>query len=489
MADRRTYKTDASFLEKLVIGATGTKAVYADLQRQGHRPIELERGSMSFKIWKKIKIKRLRVPDLLCLNCGLRVEARAKTDLEISMSHSLSDPERAWDRGLQDGDVAALALCKRVGLGPTDWEASGLVQYVAVSSLRDTYQHQLAVTSEPKGSQEAFEVRVTWPSAVATSEGVVREVTGERVQIVRTEDNRRLNYALRRRSSALTPLVQQGDNVRAGQIVASVVPVSSSFPCRRFVTADHFIGLLNSSSIPDRYTATKALPLFGDDRARPLLQQRMTDENEHIYIRMEAAAGLTRMGDATGMRFIEQAAGQAQLQPRLEAIIILGELRSDEAEQLLIRIIGDRTQDAEIRGGAAWALGELGRRTSVDALIRTFTEIDETVRVEAVRALRKVAAASARDDVLARLPGSVEAERAGIAWAISRSGGLDVEKLVGVMVDDDARRWVAYIIGTQQEQQMVGRVEALREEDSEVYFAATVLWKIFASWIRDVEEH
>ena len=70
---RRSFKTDESFLEKLAIGATGTCAVFNDLKRQGHRPIELERGSLGFKIWKSIKIKRLRVPDILCLACGTRI--------------------------------------------------------------------------------------------------------------------------------------------------------------------------------------------------------------------------------------------------------------------------------------------------------------------------------------------------------------------------------------------------------------------------------
>ena len=55
MPERRSFKTDESFLEKLAIGAIGARAVFADQQRQGHKPIELERGSMDYKIWKNIK--------------------------------------------------------------------------------------------------------------------------------------------------------------------------------------------------------------------------------------------------------------------------------------------------------------------------------------------------------------------------------------------------------------------------------------------------
>jgi len=105
----RAFKTDESFLEKIAIGVTGTRRAFDDLTQQGHDLMELERGSMSFKIWKAIKIKRVRVPDILCLSCGHRVESRGKTRLEITMSHSLSVQERGWDSGLDDNDVSVHA--------------------------------------------------------------------------------------------------------------------------------------------------------------------------------------------------------------------------------------------------------------------------------------------------------------------------------------------------------------------------------------------
>ena len=70
MAIRRSFKSDESFLEKLAIGATGTRAVMSDLRQQGFTPIELERGSSNWKIWKQIKIKRLRLPDILLFGLG-----------------------------------------------------------------------------------------------------------------------------------------------------------------------------------------------------------------------------------------------------------------------------------------------------------------------------------------------------------------------------------------------------------------------------------
>ncbi|MCX5823970.1 MAG: HEAT repeat domain-containing protein, partial [Deltaproteobacteria bacterium] len=94
------FKSDDSFLRKLAVGAAGTNETIKRMTALGFKPIELERGSTGFKIWKKIKIKRVRVPDILCLNTGIRIESRGKTKPEISMSHSLKDPRRAWDAGM-----------------------------------------------------------------------------------------------------------------------------------------------------------------------------------------------------------------------------------------------------------------------------------------------------------------------------------------------------------------------------------------------------
>jgi hypothetical protein len=63
-----------------------------------------------------------------------------------------------------------------------------------------------------------------------------------------------------------------------------------------------------------------------------------------------------------------------------------------------------------------------------------------------------------------------------------------LDELLPLLVDDDARRWVAYIPGTQDQQACIGQIEQLRQRDPEVYFAVTVLWKILASWVHDLEE-
>lgn len=488
MAGRRSFKTDESFLEKLAIGAIGTRAVFAELERQGHKPIELERGLMDYKIWKNIKIKRLRVPDLFCLNCGTRVEARAKTQLEISMSHSLSDPERGWDKGLNDRDVVALSVCAKTGEGPTDWQANPLIQFVSAASLRKAFAQNQVVTEKPKGAGEGFELRVTWPSAVASSDGVISAFTAERLQFKREPDQRTISLALSKKNVSLEPLVKVGDKILSGQILVSVVPVTSALPCSRKAASSSFLEMLDSPAVADRYAATKALSHLGDSAASAGLAQRMADDREHIYVRLEAAAGLARAGAAGGMAFIQQTLQGQYLEHRLEAIIILGEIPTDESRQALTTVLLDQAQHPEIRAGAAWALGELRQTSSVDALIQVFLELAEPIRIEAARALRKIAATTGAN-IAAKLPTAQDDQRAGLAWAVSRSGRVKADDLLPLLVDDDARRWVAYILGTQDQQTCIGQIEQLRRRDPEVYFAVTVLWKILASWVYNLEEY
>ena len=96
---RLALKPDSRSLRKIALEAVGSRHVARDLERQGHRIVELERGVMDTKLWKDVKRKRVRIPDLVCELCGLRVESHAKTKTELSMSHSLSAHERAWDFG------------------------------------------------------------------------------------------------------------------------------------------------------------------------------------------------------------------------------------------------------------------------------------------------------------------------------------------------------------------------------------------------------
>ena len=170
------FKSNREFLRNVSIGAVGTRKIAAILRQGGFRIIELERYCSSNKIWAT-KIKRLRVPDLLCLESGIRIECRAKADLKITMSHSVNNADRAWDKGLRDNDIVAFIRC-----WPTDdiWTASDRAALFRVGDMRSTWH--LAKQERMKSASEGSEVRVTWPATVPNRAGMVLSVSAESIR-------------------------------------------------------------------------------------------------------------------------------------------------------------------------------------------------------------------------------------------------------------------------------------------------------------------
>jgi hypothetical protein len=486
MSSRRAFKTDTSFLEKISAGAVGTLQVFEDLRKKGHSPIELERGSMSFKIWKKIKIKRVRVPDILCIKCGTRVESRAKTNLQITMSHSTSDPMRGWDSGLTDDDYIAFVHCYKSGERPIDWKADKLVQYTKVKEMREALSKNKVITVKPKGATEGFESRLTWPSAIAKADGRVIHIDQKCLKFRRADDNRIIRLSMKKSELALKPLVKIGDVIKKHQIIASVIPVSDTIPCQDVLSQDYYIKLMKSTALSDRYGASKALSYFKSVKTIATLEENLNDKKEHIYIRLESASSLLKMGNKNSVPFFEDMLNDAYLANRLECVIVLGEIEQKESSDLLIKTLLDTTQHPEIRAGAAWSLGELKDKKALNALVTAFDAVDKDVKIEAARAMVKLNEHFV-NETLKFIPTSNDNQMAGIFWSLSKSSNFTIHDLLSVMNNNEIRKWIAWTIGTQKEHKYISQIEELKQEDSEVYFAVTVLWKVLSSWINGLE--
>ncbi len=486
---QRSFKTDESFLEKLAIGAIGTRKVLENLAQQGHYPVELERGSTGYKIWKSIKIKRVRVPDILCINSGIRIESRAKTKLVISMSHSTSDETRGWDFGLKDEDFIALVVCEKIGEEPIDWRADDNVQYIKIADLRNAFESSKVIQERPKGAEEGFETRLTWPCSVASSDGLVTEISN-RIKFKRKSDNRTISLSLIKKGIRLTPCVSQGEEIKKHQIIASVTPVLKEVPKRRISLEGYYRSLLTSTSIADRYSAAKAFSFIQHHFDKTPLVERINDEAEHIYVKLEAAAALARTNSKLGYDFIESALQSDYLEHRLEAVIILGELPSEKSAKLLIKVLQDTTQHEEIRSGAAWALGELSLKSSISALVSAFNEISLPIRIEAARSLKRMCY-SYSEVILDHFKNATDKERPGISWALGKYGQWELKDLIARIDKGNLgmRQWGAYIISNSIPDRIINDIERLKKFDPELYFAVTVLWKITSSWVYQLKEY
>ena len=482
-----SFKSDESFLKKLAVGAAGTKATMRRLAELGFKPIELERGSSGFKIWKTIKIKRVRVPDILCLKSGWRFESRGKTKLEISMSHSKSDPNRAWDAGMRPDDFVVVVLCQQASDVIVDWQTSSPIHFIRVDDMRTAFAHGAVKITEPKGIEEGSEIRVIWPSVVANDKSVVIEVTSTSMKLSPMEGGRPQRCVMARRNPLL-PLCKVGETVQRNQIVGAVVPAVLNLGCPDDVGEHFFKEKLSSVALSERYAGAKALRFRGFTASAETLRERLADEAEDIYVRLEAAAALAAHEFVEGWQYLEQSLSSAFDQVQMETIIVLSEIISPKSEALLIAALADRSRHEEIRAGAAWALGEFHTDNAGRALAYTFDQTSLDIKIEAARALLKIAP-NRIPLLLDLIRNSPESRRDGLAWVLARNGDFDPAEIVNQPTDDNLRRWAAYIFGYGREKFLEASVETVCRSDPEVYFSASVLWQVLASWIRDLKEY
>ncbi len=483
---KHSFKSDKEFLAYISMGAAGVRAVVENLRSQGHEPLILERGSDDFKLWKSTRIKGWRVPDVLCVNDATRVEVRAKSEFRISGSHSTGKAERQWSYGLNENDYMAFPVCRLVGTRIIDWEALPLIQYVRVGDLKSAFDAGMTQVTDAKAASQGSEKQVVWPVVVAGSDGEVVEATSERFVFKRVGDNRKIPYKLTRKGGiTLTLQVGVAETVVEGQVLASVVPVVRAVPVGARVGADHYIEELRSSNERVRFAAAKALSGFTGSNIDEALVTRLNDANEHVFVRLEAAASLARHGNSAGWAFFENTIGDQFAENRLECCIVLAEVRDARSRDLLVSKLQQEDEHVDVRAGAAWALGEHRSVEAMSALADAFTARREEIRVEAARALTKLAKEH-RMPTVELFKQVSDAARPAVAFALRRGAGATTAELQHALQTDDMRQWVAYVIGTGQS---IEEIEKLKQLDREVFFAATLLWKMLTSGIYHLEEY
>jgi len=350
-----SFKADASFLEKLTMGAIATRAAMSHLRDLGLRPIELERYCTSNKIWAT-KVKRLRLADLICTVTGLRIEVRGKSDLKIRMSDSPSNPDRRWDTGLRDDDLVALVSCTR----PPVFEVRGSPAFFAIGDLRASVDS--ARLGPPKSPSEGAERDLTWPAIVPSQDGQVLEVAGDRLR-VRMTSGRNQTYNTRGKHLYVSPGTHF---IGEASILAGTVPKMAD-PAA-FLTRSWEPERDLESQIPsDRYAAAKAISRRatesrGDGAA--LLDRALSRETEPRAA-LEIAGALALLGGGRGYAYLEDTILRASdSQPDylpMEAVLILSEMPTEESADLLDRVASSSAFEGdEIRQAAVWGLGRSG---------------------------------------------------------------------------------------------------------------------------------
>ena len=494
---RLAYKPDASFFRKIAMGAVGARTVVTDLSQHRHDIVELERGSTDTKLWKDVKRKRVRIPDLVCTRCGLRIESRAKTKPDLSMSHSPVDEARAWDFGMVDSDVVAFPICKANdesywSLGRLDaeesywrernwvkWRSTGAINYFRVGSFRSTRPSG----SSTKGVTEGSETSISWKATFSTRSGTVDAVHSDRVTIRRASDGHRYTWRI---GNNQTITVDVGETVQIHQAFASSVDVMSlsDLSCPRRIDDRKIVALLGSRERSQRFTGVKLARLRREETHADNVAELTNDEEEDVYIRLEGASYLASICGHSVETLFRPHLNSPNKQNQLEAVISLGETGTAEAVALLSSILDDTDTPYFLRSAAAWSLGRSNTENATERLVRAFGDVEHNIREEALEGL----ILSGGPAIPALLRGLENADTnlaAGCAEALRQLQPLDSDVLAQFTRKLDPARslWAVWLLGHLPKEQVAASIAHLQESAPYLQYATSVLWAFVESWV------
>jgi len=457
------FKDDSSFLKYVTMGALGARAAQDKLNRLGHHVIELERNCCSNKIWRT-KIKRLRLPDLMCAHCGQRFEVRSKTKLEIKMSHSPENPDRHWDAGMSDEDMVLF-----VGMPDGELSDQPYINGFRVGELRAT-QH-LAKQGQRKSASEGAELDLTWPSWTPKEAGRVIEVRTGRETKVKVQYGSGRKYTYNAAGKILT--VAEGDTFGAGErILASSVQPAELTVC----PGQEWQPSLDSEQLSGKYTAAKALRYRdADDHLEASL--KCLDDAD-MRVALEAAGTVAALNQQQGLDSLQSAAcarDEASAPWAMEATFILAELGTDTSLSTL-REIAASAPLTEVRAAAYWGLR--GTSLLLEAATDGFRDAEAEVREHVVMAIASRQLGHSETIRLIQLMKRDADSAAGACEALRHALNVNVDALLLEASSGEARRWAFAVLAGRDP-------DSVRSSTSWVECPEDLKEGLAAAWFRD----
>lgn len=469
------FKQDEDFLRFITMGAAGTAAVSQHFREaHGHRTIELERYAMANKIWAT-KIKRLRLADLLCLDCGVRVEARAKSDLKVRMSHS-NTPGREWDAGQRETDICAFVPWSEGG-------PAGSPECFTVGAMRGSVEH--AKFGPPKAASEGAERDLTWPTRVAARDCEVDEIRWQTGRVVLKPFVGRRQTVYLRGEVPTNIYVDEGEEVPARRMfVMGCLERPETLACPG--STWKYCADLSEGGDIDRYAAIKAAGFRDEEDVEAELVRIAQDPSCDERIRLEAWASLSRLEPVDYTREVVTAAqnrtaGDPQAMAlAMEAIFILSELGTSEAADALSLLAADPTLDSEARCAAVWGLGVAGLAEPARVLPHA-ADADEDVALHALAGIGPLPSPMV-PRVVSMLEGT-DIEAASAAMLLGMQGEQGISCLLEAAVGEGrGATWAAGALGELSEADV--RLVAGADLDARLERTLTPMWTQAQSWLR-----
>ncbi|MBT2232289.1 HEAT repeat domain-containing protein [Nonomuraea sp. NEAU-A123] len=376
------FKEDAVFARNLTMGAYGAVALKNDLELHDHSIIELERYALANKVWG-IKVKRLRIPDLLCIRCGRRFEAKGKSKLEIQLSDSAT-AGREWDAGgMRDEDIFGFV---RVAIAEQDVRI-GRPVYVTRAALQDAYG--TAKKSTRKAVSAGSELSLSWPIWVPSYSGQLSSIepfdSGGNVYVQKLNGGRR-TYKRKKEWSQVYLYLSPGESFEgtftavAGSVApASIECVGDAWDWRLDLTAPND---------DDRYAAVKSCYMRQDADLDALLGD-IAHNDQDWRVRLEAAGVLAAADASAWVPFLRAFASDVSMAPeqQIEGVFLLSDLASTEAADALYDLARpESNRPEEVRAAAVWGLG-VGANKRPEWLVEFLSDDSDRVALHAASSL------------------------------------------------------------------------------------------------------
>lgn len=416
------------------------------------------------------------------------------------MSHSAADAERTWDFGMVDEDVVAFPVCHRVDAerwstgqlsGFTSywlsrdrirWKAASFINFVRVAQFRSVGSSR-AFT---KGVTEGSETSIGWDAVVSTREGLIERISGGRVTVRRDSDGHRYTWS---NPKGLPVVVREGQRVQPDQLIASVVqPLDGeALICSEHLPPGHVNRLIHSRERTQRFTGIKLARLRGDSEPQNDVRRIEADPEEDIYVRLEAAAFLTRVLGTSAREVFGRYLEHRDEQIQLEAVVALAEAATSDAVGVLSDLLAAKDAPYFKRSAAAWALGEIGSEAAIDRLVHAFADVDVAIREEALEAIGEVASAP-YERLTEGVLSDDDSIAAGSAEALRRLAPLSPDarqRLVGAVEAGRSHPWAVWLLGTlpRHDDSLALAIAELQETNPEAHYAITLLWTFVTSWV------
>ena len=478
------FKSEASFLEKITMGAIGAQKVIELLNANGHNVIELERYSTSNKIWAT-KIKRLRLPDLLCLKCGRRIESRAKSKLGIIMSDNENDPLRRWYSGMQGEDYVAFIACDKDDQGKV--EASQTINLFSINDMISVEEQ--TVLSKPKSVDEGAERDRTWKSYTPGFDFIVEDITqakGITKLVLKKPNGKTYTYSVPLGHSVY---VKTEQSYKANEkIVAGIIPCEACECCTNR-TYDFFVDL-KSNEPSVKYAAIKALGFLPKTPKAVEALHSIIQNEEDNRIKLESYASLLRLDENIwdeAERFMTELQ-QADL--KMEYVFILGELGQVFPQRVIERlraVLSMPDIHDEIKAAAIWVLPDNYEGLCL-CLSYCFHE-NEGIRNHAVAKIERGFIPELTADVLSNI-GENAFHNSICAHILATADKVNAQAVIDKYSnskDDITKQWLLFTIGISPKEKYTDLTKKTVESSLEPIRVLDLLWNCYATYTSQIE--